>query len=267
MRILAIESSTRLAAAGLYQCDTSLSVDRDQFLEALFLADQTNQLDQAKIRQISVFNTDPLSPNGDAKSASSTLLPGIKQLFQPSPFKLSATDLLTVALGPGSFTGLRLGVVAAKTIAYATSCPIIGINVAEGLAYQSLPYLQTINEQRISVGINIGRREILASDYLYDRQKRFQLTTPPSILNAESWLEHLTVKSLPCTGSGIDLLSSAHPPLKFAPGPQRQLSIESVAKLGWFQFQEQGATDFWGLEPIYSRPSAAEEKRMSSNQN
>lgn len=68
---------------------------------------------------------------------SEQLLPSIQSVLAGVPEADRQVDAISVALGPGSFTGLRIGVVTAKSLAYAWNIPLIGVNTLEAIAYQS----------------------------------------------------------------------------------------------------------------------------------
>jgi tRNA threonylcarbamoyladenosine biosynthesis protein TsaB len=78
---------------------------------------------------------------------SSTWAPTVKRMLQEAG--VHPTDLagLATSLGPGSFTGLRIGVVAAKTMAQALNCRLIGISTLELLAlpFRSVPGLSVLS--------------------------------------------------------------------------------------------------------------------------
>lgn len=67
-----------------------------------------------------------------------TLVPELGELLRKTGHTPTEVDVVAVSIGPGSFTGLRVGVVCAKTFAYATGCRIIGIDtflaVAAGMS-------------------------------------------------------------------------------------------------------------------------------------
>ena len=66
---------------------------------------------------------------------SETLLPHIEQVLKMANVKKEDLDGLAVSLGPGSFTGLRIGLAAAKAICYALKLPLIGVPTLEALAW------------------------------------------------------------------------------------------------------------------------------------
>src|SRR5690625_7708339 len=76
-------------------------------------------------------------------SHSEKLVPMIKELLDNLNLRPKDIDLYGVALGPGSFTGLRIGVGTVKTLAHLFNKPIVGISTLEALAY-NLPYNKTI---------------------------------------------------------------------------------------------------------------------------
>ena len=70
----------------------------------------------------------------DPKSHASRLSPYISELMKANSLTFSDLDAVSVSLGPGSYTGLRIGVSTAKGIAYGAGLPIIGISSLQSLA-------------------------------------------------------------------------------------------------------------------------------------
>ncbi len=67
-------------------------------------------------------------------SHSENLNPFIESLFEPLDYQLSDLEALAVSMGPGSYTGLRIGVSTAKGLGYGLGIPLIGISSLESLA-------------------------------------------------------------------------------------------------------------------------------------
>mgnify|MGYP000949123752 FL=1 len=67
---------------------------------------------------------------------SERLLPALDRLLQDAGWVGDDVAGIAVATGPGSFTGLRIGVATAKALAYTLRKPLIGVTVLEGLAFQ-----------------------------------------------------------------------------------------------------------------------------------
>ena len=72
-------------------------------------------------------------------SHSENLIPMIKELLNNLDMKIENIDLYGVAIGPGSFTGLRIGVAAIKSLAHLFNKAIVGISTLEAMAY-NLPH-------------------------------------------------------------------------------------------------------------------------------
>ena len=70
------------------------------------------------------------------KSHSIRLMPIIKNIFDELPFSLADIDLIVCDKGPGSFTGIRIGVATAKAFSDSLNIPLIGISSLEALAYK-----------------------------------------------------------------------------------------------------------------------------------
>ena len=66
---------------------------------------------------------------------SETLMPLIKQIFEETNLTLSDIDLLVSDIGPGSFTGIRIGISTVKAFADSLGIPSIGVNSLDSLTY------------------------------------------------------------------------------------------------------------------------------------
>ena len=69
------------------------------------------------------------------KTHSQTLLPMIDQICAMTETKPDSFDIIGVSVGPGSFTGLRIGVATAKGIAFANNIPVVAVPTLEAMAY------------------------------------------------------------------------------------------------------------------------------------
>ena len=69
---------------------------------------------------------------------SCTLLPMVEQMLKNTDTRLADVDAIAVARGPGSFTGVRIGVSTAKGLAWGAQKPAIGVSTLEAMAYHGL---------------------------------------------------------------------------------------------------------------------------------
>ena len=69
------------------------------------------------------------------KTHSQTLLPMVEEIVSMLGIDLKELDAIAVAEGPGSFTGIRIGVSTAKALAVVNNIPVVGVTSLEGLAY------------------------------------------------------------------------------------------------------------------------------------
>ena len=99
---------------------------------------------------------------GDQRTAQA-LAPAIAAIAAAADWSPRSVDLVAVAVGPGSFTGLRIGVTTAKTFAYAVGAEVIGVNTLVALAAQAPPSaapLWTI--------LDAQRQELFAAKFVRD---------------------------------------------------------------------------------------------------
>lgn len=184
-----------------------------------------------------------------------TLIPEIRDLLKSQGMEPSEIQLLAVSIGPGSFTGLRVGAVCAKTFAYAVGCKLIGVDTFLAVAAaQSEAKRVWVIEDALRGDLCIGEYEC--------HEGRWRSITPPRLLPFETCREMLT-RDVPVTGPGVeqwgDELEALQVPL-ITPPELRVSQARWIAAVGE-QLAEQGTlSDPWTLEPFYMRRSAAEEK-------
>src|SRR5215813_11089947 len=82
--------------------------------------------------------------NAEQRTAQA-LAPALRSLLSEAGWRPDSVELVAVAVGPGSFTGLRIGVTTAKTLAYAVGCQAIGVHTLLAIAAQAPTDVNSVN--------------------------------------------------------------------------------------------------------------------------
>ena len=109
---------------------------------------------------------------------SSTLIPFLKKVLKKARLKVEELGLLAVGVGPGSFTGIRVGVMTAKLLALVWKTRLVGVSSLEAIAYQA-----DGSSDRVPVAVDARRGRIYAALYEKKAGKLIEriaprLTTP-----------------------------------------------------------------------------------------
>jgi len=96
---------------------------------------------------------------------SQTLLPGIQALLREAGITAAELQLIVCSLGPGSFTGIRIGLAAAKGLAFGCGCPLVGASTLDALAYRFasfpgvvVPVMSSLRKMHYSALYREGKR-------------------------------------------------------------------------------------------------------------
>lgn len=95
------------------------------------------------ICSVAIHNEGKLMANADLyleKSHSNSLTPLIEQLLQHCDLKMTDLNAIAVSSGPGSYTGLRIGLSTAKGLCYALDIPLISISSLDSMTFQVLNF-------------------------------------------------------------------------------------------------------------------------------
>lgn len=188
-----------------------------------------------------------------------TLIAELKSLLDDCGVKLKEIDGISVSIGPGSFTGLRVGVVAAKTLAYAMNWGVIAVDTLASFAEQA-----PAEWLRVSAISDAQRGDLFVGEYHRDPHGHFVATNPVRILSGETFRAGLSPDAIVLGPSARRWESVENGP-RFIHEPwSLQPSATGIVTLAARDWAAGQRSDLWTLAPFYLRPSAAEEKRAQS---
>jgi tRNA threonylcarbamoyladenosine biosynthesis protein TsaB len=181
------------------------------------------------------------------RNQSSVLLEQITHLLTINRFDISMVDAIAVALGPGTFNGLRVGLSTAKGLGYGRSIPVFGVDTLEVTAY---PHLNS--SKPIRAFVPAGRGRVVFGDYQFRngrwvRSGEFQNRTfdeltvglpNPTLLAGEA------PANISLDGHGSDHAD-------FARASLRTRRPGSLAEIAWKRWEAGEQDDVAALEPLY----------------
>ena len=181
------------------------------------------------------------------------IFPSLRGLLRSCGIGPADVDLFVVDRGPGSYTGVRVGVAAAKVLAFALERPVVGVGLFEVIA-QNLPSDLTAPAAACILDARLG--QVYAA--LYELPER-----RPVFLNFVGSPEELLPRLPQGTvvfGDGIMRYSEVFGGFERGDADWARPRASVVARLGARRFLEQGAEELDKLTPLYLRLSVAEQK-------
>lgn len=184
------------------------------------------------------------------------LVPALKKLLSRSDWQPGDLDLVAVSVGPGSYTGLRVGITCAKTLAYAAKLDVLGIGTPETIAQNAPP-----EAEQVDVIIDAQRSEVYATRFRRAGDATWRVEEPGTvIIAADEWASRVEPDTL-LLGPGLtrhrDRFASVGRVGEEALWAPR---VEVLIQLAWRDYQAGRRMDLHALAPVYLRKSAAEEK-------
>ncbi len=181
------------------------------------------------------------------------LAPTIQTLTRELGLNLTDIHGFAVAIGPGSFSGIRIGLATIKGVALALNKPVVGISSLEILAAEGL----SVGETGAAI-IDARRHEVYIAAYQRTNHGLLVRTSPRlmGVDAVEDTLNRFTNGSLIITGEPVDGLSDK-PSISFRPTSH---SAARCALLGCERLLKNQADNLHELGPVYIRKSDAEEK-------
>lgn len=231
MKILAIDSTAIVA---------SVAICEDEKLVALYTVNNGN-------------------------THSETLLPMVESALAQSKLTAGDIDMFAVSVGPGSFTGVRIGVATIKGLAFGRNVPCVGVSTLEALAYNLKG-----NDGILCPVMNARRNQVYNALFRFEGEKLVRLCPDRAIAVkelAEELSENEIYKNekIYLSGDGVDITAPAIPDerLGFTHPAMESQNAYSVAVCALKAYKSgEGIVNDAELAPTYLRPSQAERERM-----
>lgn len=237
----------------------------------------------------------------DQRSAQS-LAPAIREILGDNHWLSSDVDVVAAATGPGSFTGLRVGITTAKMLAWAWKTKIVGVDSLDAIVetYALTECDRFGNVPGVfSVGMDAQRGDAAVRDYLFLSGKSLAIPLHQHfrIVSIKKWLDvscdspyeipteepfdkemnsgnigaipgtltNMTYSSVWFAGPALRRVKDVdekYPNLQYIPCGEGVPNAVGVALSAWRRVKDDFFDDVWSILPVYSRRAAAEEKAL-----
>lgn len=205
-------------------------------------------------------------PLAAGQRSAQSLAPGIRDILAETGWKTVELRLIAVAVGPGSFTGLRIGVTTAKVLAYAIGAEVLGINtlsaVAERIVFDGEgTNAETPHAETLWTAIDAYRQQVFAARFRALPGGGWRMESETRLWEIDAWLAQLTAGDM-VTGPALVKLEKRLPQVvHIAPRELWEPTAASVGQVALRDYAAGRREDVWSLLPEYYRQSAAEERR------
>ena len=216
MKVLGFDTSTMT---------TSVSIIEDENMLALYSL------------QGSVYHSESLSDM-------------VNNILNKFDFDLSQIDLISVGIGPGSFTGIRIGLTFAKVMAQVLKKDIVAVSSLKACA---------IKEDGLVGSIIDARRGLIYACLMEDGK----VLMDDTIIELEKFKDIVGDRKI--TLQGVDEKKFIHEFKNVKLGKELQMNAYYIALLGLKKFKEVGGDDFYKLVPNYLKLSQAEKNYADKN--
>ena len=180
------------------------------------------------------------------------LAPLIERLMARTGMTMAQLQALAVAVGPGSYTGVRIGVALAKGMAAARGLPLIGVTTLETLV-AAVPPPHEEAPRELFVTLPAGRNRIIYATYYWDKGSWRQ----DAPARTATWQEALAACARPMQVTG-EISSAGLAEVRAAghvilPAPIRLRRAGWLAEIAWRRLRDQGAAAFPAerVAPVY----------------
>ena len=194
-----------------------------------------------------------LKENNEGLNHSVLLGTYVNEILQENNLTVAALDAVAVSMGPGSYTGLRIGVSMAKGLCYGAGKPLIAVPTLQALALSVANQYQ--EEALYCPMIDARRMEVYTA--FYNRSNHTVIDTKAEIIDENSFAELLATNVIYFFGNGSDKIKNTltSPNARFISGIET--SARNLAPLAEQAWQNKQFVDVAYFEPFYLKDFVA----------
>lgn len=194
----------------------------------------------------------------DSNRQSSMLVPAIESLFKQCSLQMAECDAVAVSSGPGSYTGLRVGVSTAKGICYGLGKPLIAVPTLEILLAEAMSLEQCSGAAFYVPMLDARRMEVYQA--VYDSDARCIEEVSAKILDAGSYRDLLSKGRVAFIGTGAAKYGDAFPDANgiYVPAAPKAVYMAAAAQAA---FEAGRFEDVAYFEPFYLKEFVAVVKK------
>ena len=170
----------------------------------------------------------------------------IRDIFEKTKIKKKDLNAVAVSKGPGSFTGLRIGVAAAKGICFAQDLPLIGINTLEIMA---APFFNKSEYNYLIPILDARRMEVYSA--IFDAKKRCIQKTNAVVLSENSFFDKVENGSCLVIGNGASKFKTLKPKINADFNAEYFPSAKDMCEVSWDLYKKKSYENLEFFEPFY----------------
>jgi tRNA threonylcarbamoyladenosine biosynthesis protein TsaB len=193
--------------------------------------------------------------NNQQQDHAAWIQPAIQQLYADAGIELQETDAVAVSNGPGSYTGLRVGLSTAKGLCYVLQKPLITVNTLELMAWSA----RMLTKAWLCPMIDARRMEVYTA--LYTNEIKLILQPTAMILDMQSFATTLAEQNILFFGNGSGKFETicAHPNALFM---QVESTASNLAEKSYVMYLSEVFADIAYSEPFYTKDFFTTAKKL-----
>ncbi len=177
-----------------------------------------------------------------------TLAPAIAELLERTNTKMDSVEALGIALGPGSFTSLRVGLALVKGLALARHLPLIGIPTLD-----ILTAAQPVRDLGLAAVLQAGRGRLAVALYHAPDGQHWQPDGDPTVMRVDELIGSIHTPTLVCGELSAEerALLAKNDLVSLGSPTQCTRRPAFLAELAWKRYQAKDTDDAASLAPFY----------------
>jgi len=180
----------------------------------------------------------------------------IEEVMKEAALKMQDLEAIAVSKGPGSYTGLRIGVSAAKGLCYALGVPLVSVSTLKSMASQ----LKSVDEDALIIPVLDARRMEVYSA-VFDNYLNQVRETKSEIIDEQSFEEYIGSTSVHFLGSGAEKIKGIFNSDNLTFHLDVVPSAKEMAVISFDKFKNKDFEDVAYFEPYYLKDFVLQTKK------